>query len=80
MPYDIATQIAILSSQKVSGHITGQVLMIEGGMEGGCLNTKLFRAAGLPFFNKDDYKISLRIFKPSMTYSDPVTIIPPFMN
>ncbi|KAJ3570189.1 hypothetical protein NP233_g4580 [Leucocoprinus birnbaumii] len=33
VPYDIATQVVILSSQKVSGHVTGQVLMVEGGME-----------------------------------------------
>ncbi|KAF7777488.1 hypothetical protein Agabi119p4_3560 [Agaricus bisporus var. burnettii] len=37
-PHDIATQTVILASQKVSGHITGQVLMIEGGMEGRLLN------------------------------------------
>jgi hypothetical protein len=35
---DIANQIVLLSSAKVSGHITGQVLMIEGGMEGRLLN------------------------------------------
>ncbi|KAI0309996.1 NAD(P)-binding protein [Amylostereum chailletii] len=35
---DIAQQIVVLSSAKVSGHITGQVLMIEGGMEGRLLN------------------------------------------
>ncbi|KXN90413.1 3-oxoacyl-[acyl-carrier-protein] reductase FabG [Leucoagaricus sp. SymC.cos] len=34
MPQDIAPQVVFLSSQKVSAHITGQVLMIEGGMEG----------------------------------------------
>lgn len=33
-PYDIATHIVIISSNKVSGHVSGQVLMIEGGMEG----------------------------------------------
>ncbi|KAH6877024.1 NAD dependent epimerase/dehydratase [Coprinopsis sp. MPI-PUGE-AT-0042] len=33
-PEDVASQVVILSSGKVSGHITGQVLMIEGGMEG----------------------------------------------
>jgi len=38
VPYDIATQIVILSSNKVSGHVTGQVLMVEGGMEGRLLN------------------------------------------
>ncbi|TFK37527.1 NAD-P-binding protein [Crucibulum laeve] len=37
-PHDIATQIVLLSSQTVSGHISGQVLMIEGGMEGRLLN------------------------------------------
>ncbi|KAF9007059.1 hypothetical protein BDQ17DRAFT_1398560 [Cyathus striatus] len=37
-PFDVATQIVLLSSQTVSGHVTGQVLMIEGGMEGRLLN------------------------------------------
>ncbi|KAF9235902.1 NAD(P)-binding protein [Melanogaster broomeanus] len=38
MPLDIATQIVVLSSSTVSGHVTGQVLMVEGGMEGQLLN------------------------------------------
>ena len=33
MPSDIASQIAIISSQAVSGHISGEVLMITGGLE-----------------------------------------------
>ncbi|KAJ6631163.1 NAD(P)-binding protein [Mycena sp. CBHHK59/15] len=37
-PWDVATQIAVLSSPTLSGHVTGQVLMIEGGMEGRLLN------------------------------------------
>ncbi|KAI0075181.1 NAD-P-binding protein [Panus rudis PR-1116 ss-1] len=37
-PYDIAAQIAIVSSSTVSGHVTGQVIMVEGGMEGRLLN------------------------------------------
>ncbi|KAH7912082.1 NAD(P)-binding protein [Hygrophoropsis aurantiaca] len=37
-PLDIANQIAILSSSTVSGHVSGQVLMVEGGMEGRLLN------------------------------------------
>ncbi|KAH7924405.1 NAD(P)-binding protein [Leucogyrophana mollusca] len=37
-PLDIANQIAVLSSSTVSGHVTGQVLMVEGGMEGRLLN------------------------------------------
>ncbi|KAI9457441.1 NAD-P-binding protein [Lactarius psammicola] len=31
---DVANQILLLASAKVSGHVTGQVLMVEGGMEG----------------------------------------------
>lgn len=38
MPIDIATQIVVQSSSVVSGHVTGQVLMVEGGMEGRLLN------------------------------------------
>ncbi|KAF9528784.1 hypothetical protein CPB83DRAFT_869339 [Crepidotus variabilis] len=38
-PQDIANQIIILASNKVSGHVTGQVLMVEGGMEGRVLNS-----------------------------------------
>lgn len=34
MPADIAGQIVVLSSPVLSGHISGQVVMIEGGMEG----------------------------------------------
>ncbi|TFK57917.1 hypothetical protein BDN72DRAFT_966458 [Pluteus cervinus] len=34
LPYDIATQIAILSSSSVSGHVSGHVIMVKGGMEG----------------------------------------------
>ncbi|KAG9309750.1 NAD(P)-binding protein [Chiua virens] len=38
MPIDIATQIVVQSSSVISGHVTGQVLMVEGGMEGRLLN------------------------------------------
>lgn len=31
---DVANHIVLLASAKVSGHVTGQVLMVEGGMEG----------------------------------------------
>ncbi|KAI5984234.1 hypothetical protein EDC04DRAFT_1661700 [Pisolithus marmoratus] len=37
-PLEIAAQVVVLSSSAVSGHITGQVLMIDGGMEGALLN------------------------------------------
>ncbi|KAA1467059.1 NAD-P-binding protein [Dentipellis sp. KUC8613] len=33
-PEDIASQIAVIASTKLSGHVTGQVVMVEGGMEG----------------------------------------------
>ncbi|KAJ7136045.1 NAD(P)-binding protein [Mycena epipterygia] len=32
-PWDIATQIVCLSSTKISGHITGHIVMVDGGME-----------------------------------------------
>ncbi|KDQ23511.1 hypothetical protein PLEOSDRAFT_1079599 [Pleurotus ostreatus PC15] len=31
---DIANQIALISSPTLSGHVSGQVLMVDGGMEG----------------------------------------------
>lgn len=37
---DVANQIMVLSSSVLSGHITGQVVMVEGGMEGRLLNFK----------------------------------------
>lgn len=33
-PEDVASQIVVLSSEKLSGHVTGQVVMVAGGMEG----------------------------------------------
>ncbi|KAI0350917.1 NAD-P-binding protein [Trametes cingulata] len=39
-PEDVAGQVVIMSSPSLSGHITGQVLMIEGGMEGRLLNER----------------------------------------
>ncbi|KAG1845487.1 NAD-P-binding protein [Suillus subalutaceus] len=38
MPIDVATQIVVLASSTLSGHVTGQVVMVEGGMEGMLLN------------------------------------------
>lgn len=37
---DIATQIVLLSSSAVSGHVSGQVVMVHGGMEGRLLNRR----------------------------------------
>jgi 3-oxoacyl-[acyl-carrier protein] reductase len=33
-PEDVARQIVMLASDEVSGHVTGQVVMVAGGMEG----------------------------------------------
>jgi 3-oxoacyl-[acyl-carrier protein] reductase len=33
-PEDVATQIVALASDRVSGHVTGQVVAVSGGMEG----------------------------------------------
>ncbi len=33
-PEDVAAQVVALSSELVSGHVTGQVVRIAGGMEG----------------------------------------------
>ncbi|KAJ7585254.1 hypothetical protein C8J56DRAFT_1053637 [Mycena floridula] len=38
LPFDIATQVVFLSSTKTSGHVSGQVIMVTGGMEGRLLN------------------------------------------
>lgn len=39
-PEDVANQIVVLSSSTVSGHVSGHVLMVEGGMEGRLLNRR----------------------------------------
>lgn len=39
---DVASQIVLLSSAKVSGHVSGQVVMVDGGMEGRLLNLAEF--------------------------------------
>lgn len=33
-PEDVAAQVVILASDKLSGHVTGQVIVVAGGMEG----------------------------------------------
>jgi len=34
-PIDVANQIMVLASNKISGHVSGEVQMVHGGMEGG---------------------------------------------
>ena len=33
-PEDVASQVVALASDEISGHITGQVVVVAGGMEG----------------------------------------------
>jgi len=37
-PREVATQVLALASERLSGHVTGQVVMVHGGMEGRLLN------------------------------------------
>ena len=39
-PEDVARQVAVLASDELSGHVTGQVVVIAGGMEGRLLRPK----------------------------------------
>ncbi|KAJ9092957.1 hypothetical protein QFC19_008555 [Naganishia cerealis] len=39
-PEEVARQVVLLASNRVSGHTTGQVVMVHGGMEGRLLNPK----------------------------------------
>jgi 3-oxoacyl-[acyl-carrier protein] reductase len=38
-PEDVAPQIVVLASDEISGHVTGQVVVVAGGMEGRLLHT-----------------------------------------
>ncbi|GBE86982.1 hypothetical protein BKA93DRAFT_792415 [Sparassis latifolia] len=38
IPEDVANQVVVLASTVLSGHVSGQVVMVEGGMEGRLLN------------------------------------------
>jgi len=33
-PEDVAAQVIVLASDELSGHLTGQVVTVAGGMEG----------------------------------------------
>jgi len=37
-PEDVARQVVVLASDELSGHVTGQVVTVAGGMEGRILN------------------------------------------
>jgi 3-oxoacyl-[acyl-carrier protein] reductase len=37
-PEDVARQVVVLSSDELSGHVTGQVVLVAGGMEGRALH------------------------------------------
>ncbi|HEY6836459.1 MAG TPA: SDR family oxidoreductase [Gaiellaceae bacterium] len=38
-PEDIAAQVVVLASDKLSGHVTGQIVTVAGGMEGRVVET-----------------------------------------
>jgi 3-oxoacyl-[acyl-carrier protein] reductase len=37
-PEDVARQVVVLASDELSGHVTGQVVVVAGGMEGRTLH------------------------------------------
>ena len=37
-PEDVASQIVALASDEISGHVTGQIVVVAGGMEGRVLH------------------------------------------
>jgi 3-oxoacyl-[acyl-carrier protein] reductase len=39
-PEDVARQVVVLASDELSGHVTGQVVTVAGGMEGRLLHSK----------------------------------------
>jgi 3-oxoacyl-[acyl-carrier protein] reductase len=39
-PEDVAAQVVVLASDELSGHVTGQVVVVAGGMEGRVLHEK----------------------------------------
>ncbi len=39
-PEDVARQVVVLASDELSGHVTGQVIVVAGGMEGRFLHPK----------------------------------------
>jgi 3-oxoacyl-[acyl-carrier protein] reductase len=38
VPEDVARQVVVLSSDELSGHLTGQIVVVAGGMEGRTLH------------------------------------------
>ena len=37
-PEDVAAQVVVLSSESLSGHVTGELVTVAGGMEGRVLH------------------------------------------
>ena len=38
VPEDVAAQVVVLASERLSGHVTGEVVTVAGGMEGRVLH------------------------------------------
>jgi 3-oxoacyl-[acyl-carrier protein] reductase len=39
VPEDVATQVVVLASERLSGHVTGELVTVAGGMEGRVLHS-----------------------------------------
>ena len=37
-PEDVAAQVVVLASERLSGHVTGELVTVAGGMEGRVLH------------------------------------------
>ena len=42
-PEDVAAQVVVLASDALSGHVTGQLIVVAGGMEGRTVHTRTDR-------------------------------------
>ena len=45
-PEDVARQVVVLASDELSGHVTGQVVTVAGGMEGRIASRRSLKESG----------------------------------
>ena len=45
-PEDVAAQVVALTSETISGHVTGQIVTVAGGMEGPSIHESTDASAG----------------------------------
>ena len=67
-PEDVARQVVVLASDELSGHVTGQVVTVAGGMEGRLLHPERLKEGGAaghaPRGGDEEDSIRLPIFRP----------------